>query len=117
VLVSQARRLGHISCIKSDAQALPLLSILLYPLVALSQDNLPLISAICNPGLRERHWVALAELVGFEIKRDEVRPLGPFGLAPLHTATIAADSCRGARQVTRLTPAAHVHVPRRHTSM
>lgn len=38
------------------------------------QDNLPLITAICNPGLRERHWGVLAEVVGFEIKRDEVRP-------------------------------------------
>lgn len=36
------------------------------------QAYLPLISAVCNPGLRERHWEALAELVGFTIKRDEV---------------------------------------------
>jgi hypothetical protein len=37
------------------------------------QAYLPLIAAVCNPGLRERHWEALAELVGFTIKRDEVR--------------------------------------------
>lgn len=36
------------------------------------QAYLPLIAAICNPGLRERHWEALAELVGFTIKQDEV---------------------------------------------
>lgn len=36
------------------------------------QTYLPLISAVCNPGLRERHWEALAELVGFTIKQDEV---------------------------------------------
>jgi dynein heavy chain len=36
------------------------------------QAYLPLISAVCNPGLRERHWEALAELVGFTIKHDEV---------------------------------------------
>lgn len=43
------------------------------------QAYLPLISAVCNPGLRERHWEALAELVGFTIKRDEVRT-GPLTL-------------------------------------
>lgn len=36
------------------------------------QAYLPLIAAVCNPGLRERHWEALAELVGFTIKQDEV---------------------------------------------
>ena len=36
------------------------------------QAYLPLIAAVCNPGLRERHWEALAELVGFQIKQDEV---------------------------------------------
>lgn len=41
--------------------------------VAAFQADLPLIAAVCNPGLRERHWEALAELVGFTIKRDEVR--------------------------------------------
>ena len=39
------------------------------------QEYLPLISAICNPGLRERHWAQMAEVVGFEIKRDEVTSL------------------------------------------
>lgn len=39
------------------------------------QEHLPLIAAICNPGLRERHWEALAEVVGFEVKRDEVTSL------------------------------------------
>eukprot|EP00967_Tisochrysis_lutea_P098317 scaffold145100_cov14-Tisochrysis_lutea.AAC.1 len=38
-------------------------------------EHLPLINAICNPGLQERHWVALADIVGFEIKRDEVTSL------------------------------------------
>ncbi|KAK3261578.1 hypothetical protein CYMTET_29517 [Cymbomonas tetramitiformis] len=32
---------------------------------------LPLISSICNPGLRERHWSQMSEVVGFELKRDE----------------------------------------------
>nr|8GLV_Kg Chain Kg, DHC_N2 domain-containing protein [Chlamydomonas reinhardtii] len=39
------------------------------------QEHLPLITAICNPGLRERHWTMLADIVGFEIKRDEVTSL------------------------------------------
>jgi hypothetical protein len=37
------------------------------------QAYTPLIAAVCNPGLRERHWAAMAEIVGFEIKQDEVR--------------------------------------------
>jgi hypothetical protein len=37
------------------------------------QAYTPLIAAVCNPGLQERHWAAMAEIVGFEIKQDEVR--------------------------------------------
>lgn len=33
------------------------------------QAYLPLIAAVCNPGLHERHWTALADLVGFTIKQ------------------------------------------------
>lgn len=40
-----------------------------------AQEHLPLITAICNPGLRDRHWASLAEVVGFEIRRDEVTSL------------------------------------------
>jgi dynein heavy chain len=36
------------------------------------QAYLPLIAAVCNPGLRERHWQVLADVVHFNIKRDEV---------------------------------------------
>lgn len=36
------------------------------------QSYTPLINAVCNQGLRERHWTAIAEVVGFEIKQDEV---------------------------------------------
>lgn len=46
------------------------------------QAYLPLIAAVCNAGLRERHWEALAELVGFTIKQDEVKS-GEGGLLPL----------------------------------
>ena len=39
------------------------------------KDMLPLISAICNQGLHERHWEKIAEVVGFEIRPDEVTSL------------------------------------------
>lgn len=39
------------------------------------QSYIPLIQAVCNPGMRERHWAAMAEVVGFEIKQDEVSQL------------------------------------------
>lgn len=39
------------------------------------QGFLPLINAICNPGLRQRHWALISDAVGFEIKPDEVRRL------------------------------------------
>jgi dynein heavy chain len=36
----------------------------------------PLLAVICNPGLRERHWEAIAEVAGFEIRKDEVGIIG-----------------------------------------
>eukprot|EP00775_Hariotina_reticulata_P006671 gene6671-6895_t len=39
------------------------------------QAYIPLVAAVCNPGLRERHWAAMADVVGFEIKQDEVTSL------------------------------------------
>eukprot|EP00049_Salpingoeca_infusionum_P016530 m.339145 g.339145 ORF g.339145 m.339145 type:complete len:4022 (-) comp16092_c0_seq1:259-12324(-) len=35
------------------------------------KENVPLIQAICNPGLRERHWDQINELVGFDLTPDE----------------------------------------------
>jgi Dynein heavy chain, N-terminal region 2 len=32
----------------------------------------PLIAAVCNPGMRPRHWATLAGLLGFEICQNEV---------------------------------------------
>jgi dynein heavy chain len=32
---------------------------------------LPLISAVCNPGLRERHWSQMSEVVGFVLAPDD----------------------------------------------
>ena len=35
------------------------------------QELQPIINSVCNPGLRDRHWVAMSEIVGFDIKRDD----------------------------------------------
>ncbi|KIZ07417.1 Dynein heavy chain 7, axonemal [Monoraphidium neglectum] len=43
--------------------------------VAAFQAHVPLLAVICNPGLRERHWEAIAEVAGFEIRKDEVTNL------------------------------------------
>ncbi|KAJ3254160.1 Dynein heavy chain 7, axonemal [Boothiomyces macroporosus] len=35
------------------------------------QVHLPLISTLCNPGLRERHWKDISQIVGFRFQPDE----------------------------------------------
>lgn len=37
--------------------------------------NLPLISAVCNAGLRDRHWDSISETVGFKVSADTKTPL------------------------------------------
>ncbi|CAJ1429265.1 unnamed protein product [Effrenium voratum] len=34
------------------------------------KQHLPLIHALCNPGLRPRHWDEISEVVGFSMERD-----------------------------------------------
>eukprot|EP00048_Salpingoeca_helianthica_P012895 m.192407 g.192407 ORF g.192407 m.192407 type:complete len:3920 (+) comp15437_c5_seq100:290-12049(+) len=34
------------------------------------KENIPLIQALCNPGLRDRHWDQMSALVGFQLKPD-----------------------------------------------
>jgi dynein heavy chain len=34
------------------------------------QQNLPLVTALRNPGMRERHWEKLGAAVGFPVKAD-----------------------------------------------
>ena len=38
-------------------------------------QHVPLIGAICNAGLRDRHWAAMTDIVGFELKRDDFTTL------------------------------------------
>ena len=35
------------------------------------KEQMPLLAAVCNPGLRERHWAAMTEHVGFALGQDE----------------------------------------------
>merc|ERR1719163_2532174 len=35
------------------------------------KQHLPLIHALCNPGLRQRHWDDISEVVGFAMERDQ----------------------------------------------
>ncbi|KAI9090456.1 dynein heavy chain and region D6 of dynein motor-domain-containing protein [Phlyctochytrium arcticum] len=39
------------------------------------QVSLPLISTLCNPGLRERHWKEISQVVGFRFQPDETTSL------------------------------------------
>jgi len=34
------------------------------------QENIPLISTLCNPGIRARHWVKMSEIYGDDLTPD-----------------------------------------------
>lgn len=38
--------------------------------IAAFQEYLPLINAVCNPGMRERHWDSLADSTGIEVSGE-----------------------------------------------
>jgi dynein heavy chain len=38
--------------------------------------HLPLVTTICNPGLRDRHWKEISTIVGFRFQPDETTSLG-----------------------------------------
>ncbi|XP_065898705.1 dynein axonemal heavy chain 3-like isoform X2 [Dysidea avara] len=47
------------------------------------KENLPLIQVFCNPGIRDRHWQSMSDIVGFNLKPEESTPLNKmleFGL-------------------------------------
>ncbi|KAK2157592.1 hypothetical protein LSH36_188g04054 [Paralvinella palmiformis] len=37
--------------------------------------NMPLISTLCNPGIKDRHWESMSEKVGFSLKPGDDTPL------------------------------------------
>ncbi|GCB71663.1 hypothetical protein scyTo_0001655 [Scyliorhinus torazame] len=48
------------------------------------KPHLPIIAIICNPGVKERHWSEISEIVGFEVKPNKdttLQQMLEFGLA------------------------------------
>ncbi|XP_056119629.1 dynein axonemal heavy chain 3 [Rhinichthys klamathensis goyatoka] len=39
------------------------------------KQHLPILTTICNPGLKDRHWEMISNTVGFDVKPDEDTPL------------------------------------------
>ncbi|KAG7467512.1 hypothetical protein MATL_G00154470 [Megalops atlanticus] len=37
------------------------------------KEHIPLVQVLCNPGLRDRHWDAMTEVVGFPLKPEDDR--------------------------------------------
>lgn len=35
-----------------------------------SQEHVPVLSTLCNPGLRTRHWNAMSDIIGYDIAPD-----------------------------------------------
>lgn len=42
------------------------------------REHMPLIQTLFNPGLRERHWEQISDIVGFPIKQDDETNLSKF---------------------------------------
>jgi len=42
------------------------------------KEHMPLIQTLFNPGLRDRHWEQISDIVGFPIKQDEETTLSKF---------------------------------------
>lgn len=34
------------------------------------QDHIPVVSILCNPGIRSRHWEQMSEIVGYDLTPD-----------------------------------------------
>ncbi|RMX38335.1 hypothetical protein pdam_00005508 [Pocillopora damicornis] len=49
------------------------------------KDHIPVISVMCNPGIRSRHWKAMSDIIGFDITPDSgstLRKVLKFNLRP-----------------------------------
>lgn len=49
------------------------------------QEYLPVVHVLCNPGLRQRHWEKINEIMGFNITPDSgtsLRKMLKFNLEP-----------------------------------
>ena len=42
------------------------------------KEHMPLVQTLFNPGLRDRHWDKISDIVGFSIKPDETSCLSKF---------------------------------------
>ena len=42
------------------------------------KEHLPLVAVLFNPGLRDRHWDSMSDIVGYPIKPDEDSSLSKF---------------------------------------
>jgi dynein heavy chain len=59
-------------CLAFDTQQVPLdLAKITKEQIEKFKVHLPLISTLCNPGLRERHWRDISQIVGFRFQPDE----------------------------------------------
>lgn len=46
------------------------------------QENVPLLHALVNPGLRQRHWTEISNVIGFEMGPDPTMTLNKARYAP-----------------------------------
>ena len=60
------------------------------------QQYIPLVTAMRNPGLRDRHWERLTTAVGFPVKADAGEGGGEIGV--MHSTTLAAASMPKSRR-------------------
>ena len=54
-------------------------------MISYSQEYLPVIHILCNPGLRQRHWDKLSTIAGFNITPDSgtsLRKMLKYNLEP-----------------------------------
>ena len=42
------------------------------------KEHLPLVAVLFNPGLRDRHWEGMSEIVGYPLQPDEDSNLNKF---------------------------------------